>query len=37
VFKKNDIAARITTTVAHYGFGSGRAPTKHHTIEIATT
>jgi len=34
MFKKGDIAARVTTTVTHYGFGSGRAPTKHHSIEI---
>lgn len=34
MFKKGDIAARVTTTVAHYGFGSGRSPTKSHSIEI---
>lgn len=34
MLKKGDIAARITTTVAHYGFGTGRAPTSHHSIEI---
>jgi len=34
MFKKGDIAAKITTTVAHYGFGSGRAPSAHHSIEI---
>lgn len=34
MFKKHDIAAKVTTTVAHYGFSSGKAPTKHHTIEI---
>lgn len=34
MFKKGDIAARVTTTVQHFGFGSGREPIKHHTIEI---
>lgn len=34
MLRKGDIAARITTTVVHYGFGTGRAPTSHSTIEI---
>lgn len=34
MFKKGDIAAKIVTTLTHYGFGSGRAATTHHSIEI---
>lgn len=34
MFKKGDIAAKVTTTQTHYGFGTGRAPTTHHSIEI---
>lgn len=34
MFKKGDVVAKISTSVAHYGFGSGKAPTTYHTIEI---
>lgn len=34
MFKKGDVAAKVSTTVAHFGFGSGIAPKTYHSIEI---
>jgi hypothetical protein len=33
-FKKGDVVAKVSTSVAHYGFDSGRVPTISSSIEI---